>query len=410
MLIKRACVVTVGVFALTIALVGCGSTSGSPGAATSASGSSGSSGSGKGGFKLAVQAPLSGQFSFQGLAYEAAFKDAIGWQNRQGGVGGHTVSVTYSDDRADPTAAASTYRQLAQGGNLAVFGLSDSDEDAAVQPAVAAAGVPVFGETQAPFGNLAYNDGPDLADELTAELPLLKYLATKSGTAGKRVVLLYLTTPAGELAYKSAKTALTQAGYDVVGSESISVSPPITTFDTSSAQIKGWKPDYILAALDPGSAEIVMPSLRNEGVTVPVLNFWAGSGPSLLAKLKDPNFYVYRVYADPAETSTAAKTMDQHAAAQGLPSGTSFLSGFYYTQGYVQALMALNVLKACGAGCTPAKFNTLAQGAASHNVSQGLTAPGEGYSSSSRYFVNGANYYVWSPSKNSETPIAVPTS
>jgi hypothetical protein len=121
----------------------------------------------------------------------------------------------------------------------------------------------------------------------------------------------------------------------------------------------------------------------------------------MMKQINDPNVYVYRDFADPSEA--AASTMRQQAASVGGADGTTFVNGNYYTEGWVYGILLTSVLKACGADCTPQKFNDTLKTPASTIDTSGLTSQ-TGFSSG-HSFLHGVTYWKWDVAKQDAVPV-----
>lgn len=378
---------------LGVALAGCGSSGGS-------GSSSGSSGAGGKTFTVGFVGSLSGPLEALGSAWLAGVKDSIAYQESKGAP--EKITVDAQDDRNDPPTAVTAARSIYAGQPLAVVGIPASNVGAALAPLALANKVPVIGTGILPPQNqYSYAAGLDITETFADEVPLFKYLAQRSGKPATRIALLASDTASGHKSVAPVQSLLRGSSVSVVSTQYINVTG--TSFDPQAAQVVASHADIVGVTNTATSMLAIVHSLRAAGFTGAIVNYWAGASASMLKQLDDPNMYVYRDFADPAEP--AAATMAQQAATVHGSDPKSFVNGNYYTQGWVVGMLLMNVLKACGDSCDAQSFNTALQTKASVVAAGGLTGA-NGFTAKNHTFLHQVSYWTWDKAKQVETPVA----
>jgi ABC-type branched-subunit amino acid transport system substrate-binding protein len=381
------------VAALSLVLAACGS-SGAP---------SGSSSSGSGGtktFTVGFIGSLSGPLEALGSAWLAGLKDSIAYQESQGAP--YQITVDAQDDRNDPPTAVTAARSIYASQPLAIVGIPASNVGAAIAPLALANKVPVVGTGILPPQNpYSYAAGLDITQTFADEVPLFKQLAQQSGKPQTRVALLASDTASGHKSVAPVQSLVKGSGVSVVSTQYINVTG--TSFDPQAAQVVAAKADIVGVTNTATSMLAIVHSLRAAGFTGAIVNYWAGASAAMLKQLNDPNMFVYRDFADPAET--AAGNMAKQAASVQGSDPTTFVNGNYYTEGWVVGMLLMNVLKACGSACTAQTFNTALQTKASSVDTGGLTGT-NGFTTNNHTFLHEVSYWTWDKAKQAEAPVA----
>jgi branched-chain amino acid transport system substrate-binding protein len=381
------------VAALSLVLAACGGSTGA------GSGSSGSGGGSKT-FTVGFIGSLSGPLAALGSAWLAGLKDSIAYQESQGAP--DKITVDAQDDRNDPPTAVTAARSIYAGQPLAVVGIPASNVGAAIAPLALANKVPVVGTGILPPQNTySYAAGLDITQTFADEVPLFKHLAQQSGKPQTRLALLASDTASGHKSVAPVQALLKGSDVSVVNTQFINVSG--TSFDPQAAQVVAAKADIVGVTNTATSMLAIVHSLRAAGFTGAIVNYWAGASAAMLKQLNDPNMFVYRDFADPAEP--AAATMAKQAAAVHGSDPTTFVNGNYYTEGWVVGMLLENVLKACGSSCTAQSFNTALQTKASSVDTGGLTGD-NGFTTGNHTFLHEVSYWTWDKAKQAETPVS----
>jgi branched-chain amino acid transport system substrate-binding protein len=96
--------------------------------------------------KVGVVSTLTGPQASSSIQAATVAPAWAAWVNANGGIAGHPVQVTVVDDKGDPAAAQSVYRQLAGAGVAAIIVASDNTVSAYDSSAISA-GIPLIGGT-----------------------------------------------------------------------------------------------------------------------------------------------------------------------------------------------------------------------------------------------------------------------
>jgi branched-chain amino acid transport system substrate-binding protein len=353
-------------------------------------------------YKIGPVAILSGPVAALGQAYQAGFDAHLAYINEHGGANGRPIELVVADDRNDPAAAATAYRDMAASDDaLGVFGLISSNSGSAAQQIAGQVGVPIVGTgVVPPHDEWAFTAGLDPLQTLADEAALIRFLADEEGIETPKVAVVASDTVSGQKGSEIFQAKADELGFEVVTTLHEPVA--LNQFDTQAAAIANTAPDIVALSHPAGNARLMVTALRQAGVDVPIVNYWVGASEQLLGELQDPKFYVYRDYADPAEESAAE--MRERATSVGHPDGTEFASGNYFTTGWVMAQLAHSVITACGEDCTPEKFRDLLVTEASNIDTGGLTGA-VGFAPDDHVFVNEVRYFVWDPAVGAGVPV-----
>jgi branched-chain amino acid transport system substrate-binding protein len=369
---------------------------------SSPSTSAGSSNS-KSPYEIGFESTLSGPIAFAGEPTLQGFENYIGAVNSQGGVNGRKIKIVTADDRFDTATGLAQYRSLASQGALAVFGMVDSGPSVAIAKVAPQVQVPLIGAgVLPPTNDWTFISTVENVWALSEGVPLVKFLAKQMNLPQTKIALVVLDTPAGQASVPVFQKAIaSDPGLRIASTVYNDTSP--TSFATQAAQIAAEKPNIVFTEDAAAAMLVIVPALRQAGVTAPIINYQAGAGEAMLRQLNDPDIYVMRDYADPSEP--AAAPMRASAQKQGMSDGTNQVLGGYYTEGYVEGELAASVLKACGADCTGQKFDELLQTSASKIDTEGLSAPVQGFSTTNHAFLDQVRYLKWNPSAKGSEPV-----
>jgi branched-chain amino acid transport system substrate-binding protein len=365
---------------------------------------SGSDSASGGSFKIGMSMDLSGSISFNGKPAAAGLKTYIDALNKRGGVNGKTVDLKIVDDASDVAKGRVNTQQFIDEGRLAVFGFILSNLSISAVPIAADSQVPIVGlggptslfEPVQPY----FFSYELRADRL--ESAILNYIATDAqskGIAKPRVAVFAVDTPSNRDMVTKATADITSRGWVIAGdTQYMPVSP--TDVTAQARAIKAASPDYVLMSHNDAGALVAVKGLRTQGVTVPVINQWAGSADSTLKQLGD-GYVAFRSYASPTETDVPA--LDAMRTAAQSDGNTDQMINSYFTQGWVAGLLIEQTLKACGANCTSKGFHDAFEGLGQIDTN-GLSGPLK-VSSTSHELVGTVRFYTWDSAANKAKPV-----
>lgn len=328
-------------FLASLALLGCGT-------------SSGSSGGAKAEYIIGLTADLSGPVASVGGPVRDGARAYFNDLNRSGGVNGHQVRLVPLDDKATASLGAANVRDLSGQGALAVIGLISSDVQAAIQPDMAKNDLSGIGLTLNTPDVLTRNPTPNLFTpflpawanagvEMTFAQGLLK------SSPKLKVGLLAVSTTSGQ-DLMDRFTAAVQAGGNTIGDKEL-VANDATDLSAAAAKLAAAGVDVILTGVPDNKLVLLMRPLRGRNASVPVVNYNSGSGFSTLMNLADPNLYVVRDIGYSTDTTAGMKKFVAAATASGFDPNSAFLD-----RGYLEAMIAAAGLRRCGDGCTAKKM------------------------------------------------------
>lgn len=351
-------------------------------------------------FTVGYMGALSGPLAALGTAWLAGLKDSLAYQDSKGAP--YKIEVNAQDDRNDPATAVTAARSIYAGQPLAIVGIPASNIGAAVAPLALANKVPVVATGILPPENeYSYVAGLDITKTFADEVPLYKYLAKQSGKPTTKLALLASDTASGHKSVEPVQSLLQGSNVSIASTQFISVS--VTSFDTQAAAVVASGADIVGVTNTATSMLAIVKALRSAGFTGAIVNYWAGASYSMLKQLNDPNMFVYRDYADPAEP--AAATMVKEATSIHGSDPKSFVAGNYYTEGWVVGQLLMNVLKKCGDSCDAVSFNKALQTKAS-TVDDGGLSGANGFTSDNHTFLHEVKYWTWDVNKQDQVPVS----
>lgn len=355
-------------------------------------------------YEIGFQAELSGQLAPLGEAWSTGLKIYTTQLNKNGGVNGRKVNVTYADTRFDPATSIAAYRQLVNEQKvLGVFGFAASNTTAPVQAEADKLKTTIVGTgVVPPQSAYAFTAGMNVTRLLTDMGPLIETVSKQDGIAKPKVFIVASDSVAARASVQNFNKLAAQKNWDVVGAPMYFPGSGITSFSAESAVVAQLQADWVLVAHTADALPVVIRALRDRGSQARVVGYWAAASEQAQAKVKDPRFYVYRDFADPSEP--VMKPVRDLATSLGLPDGTSYTSGQYYTQGYVMGQLIESVLKACGRDCTNEGFRNAMEGPASSIDTKGLTGK-VGFSKDNHTFVQGMRYFHWDTTAGRSVPV-----
>jgi branched-chain amino acid transport system substrate-binding protein len=347
---KKLVVAGVGV-SLALAVSACGSST-----KTSSAGSSNTTGSSSGSgqatgtpYQVGFDSSLSGPYAANGVGERDGFMSYIKYVNSHGGVNGHPVNVTVTDDAADvSTATANETQLIAQNHVSAVAGWLLSNACGAAANIATAQQNPIICSAVAttlvqPVHPYVYTSRNLQQDEAK---PMADFAKTIVKSSSPRVAIIIY----GSAASSGLQTGLGQQakanGWNVVANLNV----PLTQSDVSAqaAQVVASKPDVIMGSLYDPLAVSFMRAMEAQKVTAPFINYDGATLSGSLNPLKDPNYYVVSSTTLTGEGTGSGLAIYRDATQA---NGTS-ATGPFVNVGYVEAIETVNGLKGCGFPCS----------------------------------------------------------
>ncbi|WP_172297103.1 ABC transporter substrate-binding protein [Pseudoruegeria sp. HB172150] len=302
-------------------------------------------------YRIGMSIDLTGPISFNGKIAAAGLETYVDKLNAEGGVNGRQVELTVADDASDLAKGKANTQRFADNGSLAAFGFILTSVSAAVAPQAAEDEIPIVG-----LGGLEELLNPPqpyyFSYELTAadlSLPILQFIeqhAAENGIETPRVAILVVDVPSNHQVAERAAAEIEKRGWTVAETQYFAISP--TDITSQAAAIRASKPDYVLMSHNDAGALVGVKGLRRQGISVPVINQWAGSADATIEQLGE-GYYAFRTFVGPAEEGNPAIEEMRAAAEEHGYSGD--MTNSYFTQGYVGGMILEKALMECGADC-----------------------------------------------------------
>jgi branched-chain amino acid transport system substrate-binding protein len=322
--------------------------------------------------------------------------------NSHGGVNGHPIKVTVTDDAADVSTATANETQLIAQNHVSVVagwllsnacGAAANIATAQKNPIICSA---VSTKLIQPVHPYIYTSRNLQQDEAK---PMADYAKTLVKTSSPKVAIIIY----GSAASSGLQTGLEQQakanGWTVVANENV----PLTSSDISAqaAAIVGAKPDVIMGSLYDPLAVSFMRTMEAQHVTAPFLNYDGATLSGSIESLKDPNYHVISSTTLTGEGTGDGLTV-YRAATQA--NGTS-ATGPFVNVGYVEAVEVVNGLKACGSPCSGSAMQKALDGL---NVDTGGVTTGPlTYTPTNHDTLDQFSFYSWDPSMSGVTSTSV---
>ena len=305
--------------------------------------------------KIGIFGPMTGPASLFGkgmLGVQAVYKDL----NAHGGVNGRKIETVLEDTACDPAKGiAATKKLIAQDQVFLLHGGACSNVVMAIKPDIAASGVPYVVATAA---------NASIGTPTTANIFMT--VAT-TATMGRTMVDFAMTKPgAKRIAVISHSDEWGKSGHDPALDElktKFNITPVAdVTFERGSInatpqvlQIKGAKPDFVLAFLYPAEFTIFLRDSFKYGLNVPTMGNQAISIEDVAQQVANPaimkNVYVFYPLAAQIGDPKIAKWVDIFTKYNpGVKLDTSSLLGMGGTMAVIEAL------RKAGPDLTRAKF------------------------------------------------------
>jgi len=357
-------------------------------------------------YKIGVSMDLTGPISFNGKIAAAGLQTYVGKLNDAGGVNGRKIDLNVADDASDLAKGKAIEQRFADDGSLAVFGYILSTVSAGVAPQAIKDKIPLVAlgglrELLAPPNPYYFSYELQAAKLSNRILNYISQRAKADKIASPKVSVLVVDVPSNREVAQQAVDEIKRRGWTLVGEpQYVPVSPTNVTAQASS--IKAANPDYVLMSHNDAGALVVVRGLRSQGVTVPIINQWAGSADSTLERLGD-GYIAFRTFTSPTDDSVPAIAA---VRADGQKYGfAAQMTSPYFTQGYVAGMILEKALKNCGANCASGEQFAKAMVAVGEIDTKGLSGPAK-ISSQSHEFIDAVRFYTWDGGAKKAKPVS----
>jgi branched-chain amino acid transport system substrate-binding protein len=324
--------VAAGICAVMVATAACGSSGGSAG-----------SGSGKGSpIKIGAPFDETGDASPYGLSFYRSAKLLFNQVNKQGGINGHPLDVTYLDTQSSTaTAALDTTKLIQQDGDKIIFGGIFTDVALAVANSVERA-----------KDVLMYTPGSG-ADQLVSPLqPLIYVPAADHEVAAKSVTSLVESMKPKSIGFLEENDAFGQGNYAPIKADleadGLKINTTVTiaadATDATSQLLKLSKSSVIINASTVAPTTALLKAEQQQGLSIPVVDNGGGSSPSvfsLVSASKNLSFYELTPDGCPLGASCMADFQKLWKASYG-----STPIDYFAAEGYGTTLAFIDALKA----------------------------------------------------------------
>ncbi|MEA3214028.1 MAG: branched-chain amino acid transport system substrate-binding protein [Acidimicrobiia bacterium] len=274
--------------------------------------------------------------------------------NNRGGVFGRPIKLEVLDDRGDPSAAVTNFRQLADGKSLAVFGSSTSTYAAAQAPlanelklALVAGGVP----DALIYPPQKYFFASNLAHTASAQVQLdyAAGLMKEAGVSKPKVAVFTVDTASAKEFRAYVEKKVGEMSWTQVQSQIYKIGD--TDLSAQMSAIARSEPDVVITLVGSNDVRLFVGQLRQRGMNKPIINTYAGSDEPVFTQLKDDKFFAPRSFVWPTDSVAADMATQAKSAGQ-----ADQMVSTYFTRGYVLGQLIEATLNACGKDCDRAKF------------------------------------------------------
>ncbi|WP_323015753.1 ABC transporter substrate-binding protein [Devosia sp.] len=298
--------------------------------------------------KFWIPLGLSGPIAITGQAQQVGWQHAIDWINKEGGIGGRPVEVSFYDDEYKVELGVAGFKKAVADGDVVFTGGNGTSFIRAISPEnnetykvlmSGTSGVSELVNTE----NFKYHflAGTNYSDQVGQLLNYIK--ATHKGDAPARIAFIYSGTEFGRdpLEYMRAKAA--GLGIEVA----LEYETKLVEVDVTGAAVKlrNVKPDYTLFH---GYAENVWPEIirlsRDYGIETQFMGTLFGSHPEVVATVGDAaNNYIGAISVNLLVEDTDTPMMNTIADYLKTWNGKPYTG--YANVGYMQSWAAAMVLR-----------------------------------------------------------------
>jgi branched-chain amino acid transport system substrate-binding protein len=358
---------------------------------TSSGGSGSSSTSNSDPYVVGAVTSLSGSLAFIGNALKSGSAAYYNYVNSQGGVNGHPIKFIAEDDASGDvnTALTATHQLVQQDGALVLSGWVLTNIESAVEPYAARQNVSM----------VVQGCDPTIADAASkvvfcASLPEnledqaeVQFASTKASSGPVKVAILSMDSVAQAQLEKRIAADAKAKGWQVVLQQLVPLTASDMSAQASAVQSSG--ATIFIGSLDSQREQLFDKSLRSLGSKIPIVNYDGGAALGTLDALKDPNLYVYSGDGFPTDSGSAIALYDKLMKAAKADPAAGFA-----INGYLEAMVTVAGLKACGWPCSPSQLVTAMTGLGTVSTG-GISVSPVKYSSSYYLGLTGGKFYAY---------------
>lgn len=354
-------------------------------------------------FLVGAATDLSGPTAAIGRPYAAGFQTYAKWRNDHGGINGHPLNTVVLDDAAQPDQGVSNAKEIVQRNPIVVLAHSASAVFLPQQKVYDAASLPVLSYT--PTDQLLtnpnwYTVGLSSVDSYLIQAAWVKKQADKAGNSHPKVSLFTVDSPTQTLARKNARSVMESFGFTVA--PDIVFPVPATDVSAEVLKLRDQHPDYVISGALDSQMPAAFAAMQRNGITVPVINYFAGNSEATFKAISNPNFYSIREFAAPVVPPSIPALIPMEDAAAKYKF-VSDMTSVTFTKGWVAGMLVNEALSHCGDSCTPNSVKTYWNGMTKFDT-QGL-GPTLGFTATDHRAVRSGQIYQWSAKDSSAQPI-----
>jgi branched-chain amino acid transport system substrate-binding protein len=375
-------------------------------AAVTACGSGGSSQQGSTPpFLLAFISDLTDGAASQSQPLLYGFKTMLDWTNNHGGVGGHQIQLSVTDDAYDVAKGHVAITAAQSSGALAVVGGAEPvvwGPNAALAPQTQLAQF-TLGMTEnfaIPPQPYLYLMGTSSSNNGIGMINLLQLLI-KNGAApaNPSVAIFRFASPGVQASSTTMQSKFKTLGWRFTGEQVYALTA--TDVSAGASALLADKPDVIFAPAIDAQAPLITKTLRQKGFSGPIVGFTGAAADTTFQAIADTGYYALRNFLLPGDPSSpGALDLEKRAKATG---DTVGMLSAQFTQGYVMAKIVVSALEKCGDPCNSVKFND-AMNKVGKVDTQGLN-PDIAISPDRHVAIGAQMSYKWDPNKKVAVPM-----
>ena len=321
--------------------------------------SGGDGGDGGGGssepFLLGYAGDLTGPLAGFGVPMYDGFMTYVDHVNSEGGVDGRDVEVVVENYEADVNKARVGVETMVDQGVSGIFGGLSGNVWGPMAELAGRFEVPqmttgVTDDQVIPAKPYVYSS--QLGAAANAEI-VSTFVDDEFGADGLKIGILGFSSAYGAAYITHLEEKADELGWEITSNQEVPLQATDAT--TQAEEIVGSDPDVVVLFLIDPITPLGVRALRDKGYTGPIVNYTGGEAEATFETLNDPDYYAVRSYMYPQDPSIpAAVEMVEQAEAADLGDSATVA---YFTQGYVQAITAVEGLKACAEDCDGAAYN-----------------------------------------------------
>lgn len=380
--------------ALAVGLAACGGGGGSSGTGESTGGGGGEEASSGGSYFIGSTQDLTGPVAFIGGPVSAGFETCVDVVNEEGGVNGKQLEFEALDDQSSSEKALTNMKTLLSKNPVAFVSNVTSDAEVPVDDKLAEEEIP----------SIAYATAEELDENqyyYSVGISTLEsfnvagnYIASKVGGKKPTVAVVGIETPAGISGAKEFGESLEALGWKVKVTEPVSLTAPDAS--TQSHEVAESGAEWVVTGLLGNQTPVLVKSLKQEGVTAPVINFAPVSEDGVLKAANSKDFFVVRDWAAPSDPESKTAEELREAAKKAGKDDAENMGSPNFSKGWGECKIIAKGLEMCGAECDGAGLKEALDELSEFEVGD-LSAP-ISFSAESRQGVDSGRVYEWDPS------------